>query len=206
MPTVAQPTLQLACWLLIAILVLGAIGFSRLQNRLGMIGGEIALPKAAWLMLAIFMWLGLPLLLVLDARSPHFLGSLFGFIFISMALRGIIELWMLYGPKNWSPAYGIAHDVFCMLGMGAYWLLGWQAGEVAQAPMLALHGVVSTLLFIPEIWFAWYMRKHFHTKGGDAIYFVPDEEKHRRVLRVTASVDIMLLLYLPVFLHSWFHV
>ncbi len=153
-PGTADPTLQLACWLLIAILVVAAIGFSRLQNRLGMIGGEIALPKLAWLMLAIFMWLGLPLLLALDARSPHYLRWLFGFTFVSMAVRGIIELWMLYGPKNWSPAYGIAHDLFCMLGMGACWLLAWQAGEVAQAPLLAVHGVVSTLLFVPEIWFA----------------------------------------------------
>lgn len=204
--SLSESTLRTANTSLIALLLLGGLLFHLLQNRLHLIGGAIALAKLLWLGLAILLWVGLPLLLALDGRIGLFLRYGFGFLFVSMALRGIIELWMLYVTKNWSPNYGIAHDVLCMAGLLLFLALAWQAGELAQHARISLHALVSTLLFIPEIYFAWYMRSNFNTKGGDAIYFVPDEVKHRRVLRITASVDMMLLLYLPFFLYHWCYV
>ena len=204
--SLSETTLRTANTSIIALLLLSGVLFHLLQNRLNLIGGAIALAKLLWLGLAILLWLGLPLLLALDGRLSPWLRYAFAFLFVSMAARGIIELWMLYVSKNWSPAYGIAHDLLCMAGLLLCLTLAWQAGEMRLHARVGLHGLITTLLFIPEIYFAWYMRHNFHTKGGDAIYFVPDEEKHRRVLRITASVDMMLLLYLPVFLYYWCYV
>jgi hypothetical protein len=204
--SLSETTLRNANSSIIALLLLSGVLFHVLQNRLNLIGGAIALAKLLWLGLAILLWLGLPLLLALDGRLSPWLRYAFAFLFVSMAARGIIELWMLYVSKNWSPNYGIAHDLLCMAGLLLCLGLAWQAGEINRHPRMALHGLITTLLFIPEIYFAWYMRRNFHTKGGDAIYFVPDEAKHRRVLRITASVDMMLLLYLPVFLYYWCYV
>ncbi len=204
--SLSETTLRTANTSIIALLLLSGVLFHVLQNRLNLIGGAIALAKLLWLGLAILLWLGLPLLLALDGRLSPWLRHAFAFLFVSMAARGIIELWMLYVSKNWSPAYGIAHDLLCIIGLLLCLALAWQAGEMRLHARVGLHGLITTLLFIPEIYFAWYMRSNFHTKGGDAIYFVPDEAKHRRVLRITASVDMMLLLYLPVFLYYWCYV
>lgn len=204
--SVSETVLRSASNALIALLLISGLLFHLLQNRLHIIGGKIALAKLLWLGLAILLWVGLPLLLALDGRLGRWLRYAFAFLFVSMAVRGIIELWMLYVSKNWSPAYGILHDLLCMAGLLLFLALAWQAGEIRLHAGVALHGVVTTLLFIPEIYFAWYMRSNFNTKGGAAIYFVPDETKHRRVLRMTASIDMMLLLYLPVFLYHWCHV
>ncbi|MES3021891.1 MAG: hypothetical protein V4857_09950 [Pseudomonadota bacterium] len=192
----------------IAALAVFAAVFWYLQNVAGLIGGEISLEKLAWLCLAILCWLGLPLLIIGDPRTPPRLAQAFGWLLALMAARGLVELVMLYVFHNWSPRYGIAHDLLCaavlLYFLGRAWFEG-EHGRSALALTLFLHGIVTTLLFIPEIWFAYYMHTNFGTMGGDAIYFVPDEEKHRRVLAVTAGVDVALAIYLPLFLGFWFH-
>jgi hypothetical protein len=55
----------------------------------------------------------------------------------------------------------------------------------------------------PEIYYAWYMQAHFQTRGGNAIYFVPDDGQHVVALAVTAAVDIALIAYLAAFLPAW---
>jgi hypothetical protein len=204
----SEQALRLATFGLLATIGCCAIGFYTLQNKLGVIGGKIAFPKLVWLGYSIVIWIGLPLLIVLDPRLTLSLRYIFGFLFLSMAVRGVLELWMLYGPKNWSPLYGIAHDWFCMLGIFLFTALAWQAGETQPSFLsitLTIHAVVSMLLFIPEIYFAKYMHQYFHTKGGDAIYFVPDEPKHKLVLQITAAVDLFLTVYIPIFIFSWLY-
>jgi hypothetical protein len=206
--SLSEYALMLATLILLVIMACSGTGFYLLQNRIGVIGGKIALAKLVWLGYSILMWVGLPLLILFDLRIPRYLGYAFGFLFLSMAIRAIIELWMLYASKNWSPTYGILHDLFCIVGLVFFLVLAWSAGEPQigiTSITLTIHAVVTTLLFIPEIYFAMYMRKYFHTKGGDAIYFVPDEPKHRQVLRITAGVDIFLTVYLPLFLIFWFY-
>ncbi len=206
-------TSEFTPWLATLILTAGiagcGLGFNLLQNRVGIIGGKIALPKLVWLSFAVLFWLGFPLLIALDSRTPHYLQYAFGTLFASMATRGAIELWMLYISKNWSPAYGIAHDVLCVGGLAFFLSLAWIGGEArasVAAMVLAIHGLVTMVMFVPEIYFAWYMRRTFHTKGGGAIYFVPDEERHRRVLGITTCVNVCLTVYLPIFIFLWLYV
>lgn len=193
---------------MVAGLVAGAGAFYFLQNRLGVIGGEIALPKLMWLGYALLFWLGLPLLVVCDVRSPPLLARAFAWLLALMAARAVIEGVMLYITKNWSPLYGIAHDLICMAAMAVFLARAWLAGEPRTIPVartLFLHGIVTSVLFFPEMWFAMYMHTNFNTQGAQAIYFVPDSEQHKTALRVTSAVVLALTVYLPLFLGSWLH-
>ncbi|PWF46114.1 hypothetical protein C7C56_016485 [Massilia glaciei] len=192
----------------VAVLALFAAAFWYLQNVAGLIGGEIAPAKLAWLCFALLFWLGLPLLIICDPRTPPRLAQAFGSLLALMAARGVVELVMLYVFHNWSPHYGIAHDLLCAAVLAYFLALAWREGEHRGgklASTLSLHGIVTTLMFVPEIWFAYYMHTNFGTMGGEAIYFVPDAEKHRHVLNVTAGVVAALAIYLPLFLGFWFH-
>lgn len=193
---------------MIAGLVACAGGFYFLQNQLGVIGGEIALPKLMWLGYALLFWLGLPLLIVGDRRSPPIIARTFAWLLALMVARVVIEGVMLYITKNWSPLYGIGHDLICLAAMAFFLVRAWLAGEARSGPVartLFLHGIVTSVLFFPEMWFALYMHSNFHTQGAQAIYFVPDSEQHRTALRVTSAVVVALTVYLPLFLGSWLH-
>jgi len=189
-----------------ATLLAVAFGFRALQNHIGVIGGEIALSKLIWLAYAITFWIALPMLIVMDARTPTSIRKSFRYLLAWMLLRAVAEMVMLYVTKNWSPIYGIAHDVICMAGM----LLLLAPSRSAITNRLSftvwLHGIVTATLFLPEIYFAWYMHTHFNTQGSHAVYFVPDSVEHRRVLFVTGVVDIVLAVYLPIFLMRWLNV
>ena len=114
---------------------------------------------------------------------------------------------MLYVSLNWSPWYGIGQDLVCAAVLA---LFGWRLWA-AKAPRndlqrtILMHLSVTTFMFGPEIYFAWYMQAHFNTKGADAIYFVPNDPAYSEVLNVTAAVVVFLTAYLPVFLMRWLH-
>jgi hypothetical protein len=201
----SERQLGLTAFAVIAGLAASGYAFQLLQNQYGYIGGVISLPKLMWLGYALLFWMGLPLLIVADVRTPPMLARAFGALLVLMLARGLAELVMLYITKNWSPLYGIGHDLLCLSVLG---VMLWRAGASASMPqgrVLLVHGIVTALMFFPEIWFAWYMHSNFHTQGGQAIYFVPDSELHRRALRITAGVVLALTVYLPLFLGYWLH-
>jgi len=112
---------------------------------------------------------------------------------------------MLYVARSWSPWYGIAHDagcviaiVFCMVPIARSHGLGGRANA-----WLLGHLFVTTVAFLPEIYFAHYMLGNFNTTGEGAIYFVPNDERHGVVLGVTTVLVTFVSLYLPVFLWGW---
>ena len=176
------------------------------QNRLGIIGGQIAFSKAAWLGIAVLFWLILPALICLDTRVAPAIRRPYALLLLLMSLRAVLEPPMLYWLKNWSPLYGIAHDVLCMgvLLWSALVLIARNGREPdPRARLLVCHMWVSGLLFLAEIYFAWFMWMHFDTKGGAAIYYVPDDPKFAVVLLATGVVDVCAVLYLIVFLPRW---
>lgn len=187
---------------------LAAFAFHVLQNRLALTGGGIAWPKSAWLGCAILFWFVLPAFLVGDRRLSAAWRMPFAVLLLLMGVRAVVELWMLYMSHNWSPFYGIAHDIVCL---AALWWFAYRAAAGSSLRLSGLrrtvfvHAVATGALFIPEMYFAWYMQANFHTQGESPIYFVPDDEAHARVLALTTAASAAAVLYLPAFLYAWLY-
>jgi hypothetical protein len=181
--------------------------FFVVQNRLAPVGGEVAFVKALWLGLALLFWLVLPALIVGDSRLESAVRRPFQLLLALMAARGVAELVMLYGFRNWSPSYGIAHDLLCLGVLSAWGInrLGRRSAiaDPTLSRTLLIHLFFTAALFLPEIYFAAYMQAHFTTAGAAAVYFVPDDGRHRLVLAVTAVVDALATAYLGFFLYAW---
>ncbi len=169
------------------------------QNNLRLVGGAMAFQKALWLADALVLWFVLPIFIVGDARIRAEARRAFKALLILMALRAVVEGWMLYVTLNWSPWYGIAHDLACMAALVYYFA---RYAPVIQ-PMWRVHIAVTTLAFVPEIYFAWYMQHYFNTQGQGAVYFVPDEPAQAFALNVTWAAVVCFTLYIFVFLFRW---
>lgn len=204
----SESALRLAVCTVLLLLAGLTVGFYLMQNHTGLIGGEIALSKAVWLALAILFWLLLPALILMDGKTVNACRLPFAWLLGLMTARGVIEGLMLYVYNNWSPLYGIAHDVICLVVMGAM-ALSMYGRERQHQPTstrrLGLHAMVTGLMFLPEMYYAWYMRANFHTQGNHAIYFVPDNGQHTLVLGVTTTVNLLLIAYLFWFVPRWLH-
>lgn len=190
---------------LLAVMAAGGIAFFLTQNGSGRIGGEMAPQKMLWLFYAIVLWLVLPGAVVFDRRASPPIRAAYCALFALMVLRAIAEGWMLYVSRNWSPWYGIGHDVVCMVvGLVAAVSVARSAGIRRSVDRWLYANLVVTLLaFVPEIHFAHYMVGNFNTAGEAAIYFVPDDARHREVLGMTSALVTFLTLYLPVFIWGW---
>lgn len=185
----------------IGLLGLSTAVFYQAQHSLGLVGGAIAPSKMLWLGGAILLWIVLPALLAADARLSPALRRAFVTLLVLMAARALIEGWMLYVTLRWSPWYGIAHDAVCLVV-----LLLFAATVRPAAPLdrlVRLHLVVTAMFFVAEMFFAWYMVRHFVTRGAGAIYFVPDDPAHAGVLRATAGTVAVLAAYLAFFMQRW---
>jgi hypothetical protein len=199
----SERRLAAAAWTAVCALFLAALVFYPLQNHYRPIGGEISWPKLAWLGYALLFWFVLPAFIGADPRLAAAARRPFIALFCLMLARGAIEGWMLYVSLNWSPWYGIGHDVVCAVLLLAF--LPCCPNRARLDRVIGRHLGVTALLFGPEIYFAWYMQAHFNTQGDSAIYFVPDDPAYAVVLRVTTAVVLLLTAYLPFFLFQWLH-
>ncbi len=204
----SEPALHRAVLTVLLFLLGLTMAFYLTQNHTGLIGGDIALSKAVWLALAILFWLLLPGLILMDARTVGASRSPFAWLLGLMAARGVIEGLMLYVYNNWSPLYGMAHDLVCASVVS---LLSWRLmRRQTHRPSIAvrrlgLHAMLTAAMFLPEMYYAWYMRANFHTQGSHAIYFVPDNGQHAVVLGITTLVNVLLIVYLFWFVPRWLH-
>jgi hypothetical protein len=194
-----------AVWGALGGLLAAATAFYWLQNDYRPVGGAISWPKLVWLAYAILLWFLLPVLACADPRLDARWRRPFLALFLLMLARGLVEGWMLYVALNWSPWYGIGHDLACAAVLVGYALLLRRRATSRLERLMLLHLSVTALMFVPEIYFAWYMQAHFDTQGADAVYFVPDDPAYAVVLRVTKVTIAFLTLYLPFFLYQWLH-
>lgn len=197
----SERTLRRAAWTAFALVALAAVAFYAVQNALRPVGGEIALVKLLWLASAVLLWGVLPLLLLADARLGTSLRRAFAVLAALMAARVALEGWMLYVSFSWSPWYGIAHNALCMAVLLACAARIRPHGRLDR--LARWHLAASAAFFLPESYFAWYMLQHFVTRGAGAVYFVPDDASHNRVLLLTAVVVVCLAGYLSLFVRSW---
>jgi hypothetical protein len=195
-----------AVWLMVMVVFGAALAFWWIQNHWHPVGGEIALQKALWLADAILLWLVVPLMVVTDARAGVAVRSAFMALLMLMLVRGAIELWMLYVTHNWSPWYGIAHDVLCA-GTLLWFMfrIAISAHPLQRLRLWLAHLGATAAAFAPEIYFAWYMQAHFNTRGGQAVYFVPDDPAHAFTLNVTTGAVVCFSAWIFIFLYRWLH-
>ena len=198
---VSERRLRLESGAFILLLLVAGIVFSFVQKRGWLIGGAIAFPKLLWLAYALLGWFLSPFLVARDGRASDSVRRLYRVFVWNMAIRGIVELLMIYGWRNWHPYYGIAHDVFS-IGL-LLWLAAAAKPRTRLDRLLTLHGLVLAAMFIAEISFALYFSLNFVTRGGKALYFVPDEQRYSAILLNTKIAVSCLTLYFPWFFYRW---
>jgi hypothetical protein len=168
-------------------LLLGALGLSTFgvrfyrRQRAGALGGAISAPKAFWLPFAIYLWFVAAGVLGFDPALPSSVRAPFAALAVSMWCRGVVEMVMLYGTKNWRPPYGIAHDVFCIalvLVVPVVWTPSLAEGPPRLVGGAILMWAVMLVSLVTEIVHA---RTFFavigpKTMGAEGIWFADDED------------------------------
>ncbi|MGH9719069.1 MAG: hypothetical protein ACRD8O_02570 [Bryobacteraceae bacterium] len=187
----------------IGTLTLAALVFYAIQSRGVSLGGPISIPKLFWLCYALLFWFVLPPLIAADNRLDPNLRRMYQIFFANMALRGIIELWMMYVATNWHPYYGIAQDLFSIALI--FWLLRRYGAGRPMDRLLVRNFHVVALMLCAEIGFAYYFATHFITKGQGALYYVPSDGRHNMLLSINAAIDFALALYLFQFARRWLY-
>src|SRR5437868_5353629 len=123
--------------LFLLIQVSCSVWFYFKQNKGAFVGGPISWPKALWLYHAIFSWFLVPLAFLSFSDLHWSLKAVIGIHTLIWWIRGPLELVMIYKFFNWTPRYGITHDVIHALllmagtiGMAKLWPenpLNWMA-------------------------------------------------------------------------------
>ena len=182
-----------------SIIFVAATGFYFAQNSGRMEGGEIALPKLIWLSYAVLFWFCLPVLLIMDKRIRPGWRKIYVLFLVNMLFRAVIELLMMYVYRNWSPYYGIAHDVFSIALLGSLLLV--YRNELKPDIFFGFAVTVLCMLLV-EIVFVLYMLANV-VESGTTIYFVPNGDGHADILNITWLVVLVLTAYVYIFTRRW---
>jgi len=189
-----------------AVTLFAALLFAWRQNVKGGLGGRISRPKIAWLFYSVFVYFVVcPALAFDSAVLPGFRWTV-GLFGLSMWLRGLGELFMLYVTKNWRPPLGIAHDVLCLVLIGGTLaVFGAElAAQLRPGFPLWTAGFVGLLLvsLVLEIVYAglFFQAVRGRTTGDEGTWFADEEAHFVRINRLTAAFNVPLLCYLAAFL------
>ena len=176
----------------IQILVCAGFFWGLQRSKAAVTGGQISFVKSMWLSYAVLGWFLLPLFYLAlpglgDAARVFLILHL-----MSWWLRGPIELIMIFKLFNWSPQYGIAHDLihlFLILGSLVYWQPSISLLFSGTADGLVLAFLLVTIVTtIGEALFAlkfWQIRSGAEAK--DNLYFASNSSKWKAVNRMTAA-------------------
>jgi hypothetical protein len=165
------------------------------------VGGAISWPKSFWLGYTILNWFFMPLVFFFNPEVSEPVRVVIGLHLASWWIRGVLELVMIYRWFNWSPVYGISHDILhnVMLIGGLTWATS-QIGASALNPHLldfwaTLYLFVTTFAIMGEILFAalFIMTRE---KGAGKIYFASDSPEFRMINRFTLAVCIAVYTHL----------
>lgn len=161
-----------------------AVWFFVTQNSGARHGGPISVPKMLWLAYAILAWFVVPVFLFADRRIDAAVRRVFRVFWIVMAARGVAEALLLYVFKHWTPLYGIAHDVACILI-----LVFLRRGVTVRDPASRRALRYSTSLIVAlvaEISFAaMFLQTKMHRED---VYFASNEAYWNHINLVTSVV------------------
>ncbi len=171
------------------------------QNKKENIGGKMAPCKLFWLDYTIMTWFFLPLYFYFSGYTDGVFNVLYA-LSISMWIRGIIELFMLYVTKNWTPPLGITHNIITIIIVLAMMYL-----SIMQNPAELIFVISLLISLLLETYYAvaFYKIVKEKTKGDDAIWFASKENpKFAFILKVTTIGNLMVYGALAYFLQSLF--
>ena len=199
--------LKRAWWSICVTLACLSAVFFVVQNQGLLPGGAIALPKLLWLLLTIIFFLVLPLLLSLDGCLPRRLRLGWGIFTTSMALRGVVELYLIYVILAWHPYMGIGHDLFSLALLIAFAIVTRSDAARFKAAWFSVLAVAVAMVF--ETLFAVYFRLNLapagEAAGPDPVYFVPPDAGFGTIIATTWVAVIILFLYLIWLTRIWLY-
>lgn len=164
-------------------------------------GGPISTPKSFWLAYTVCTWFFFPIILAFNPEVTSGLKSILIFHLISWWVRGILELIMIYKWFNWSPRYGISHDLFHLVALT---ILSYIHRLEFQAltPVNTIVSVFIIVIFfatIAEISFAYlFFKVRSKEEEEDNIYFASDDPKWIFINRLTLTIVCMVMIHLVV--------
>jgi hypothetical protein len=186
----SQVTVSRRWQLLCCVVALSAVTalFAWRQNHVGGVGGPISAAKTLWLNYMLVAMYVVPFFLWRDQTLAAATRRIFGWTFMSFALRAPIELWIICFTRAWRCGYGIAHDI---LSIGLIAILRRSIShDVAQRDLRAIR--VAMLLQITlavEILMAWEFSRLASPAQG--IYFAADTP-HFRIVNVASWIAVSL--------------
>ncbi len=177
-----------------------ALLYKRKQNGPDpMTGGPISTPKAFWLAYTVTTWFFFPFLFLVNSEIIIPIKIIIGFHLISWWLRGPLELVMIYKWFNWTPKYGISHDLFHLTGIAALWIYYHNSFLALSGLNLLAHAFILVTVFatIAEISFAYlFLKVRSEQEKKDNIYFASDDPKWIFINRLTLTVVIGVMTHL----------
>lgn len=177
------------------------------QNTPGKLGGPISLAKAFWLHYTILTWFFiLPAALLMLEEAPVSHRNVWLTLTVSMWIRGVVELYMLFVSKNWTPYIGISHDVITLAAMvGALLISG--TSRFSTEPVLLIFTVSIFLSLCTEIYYAYsfFQIMKGRTQGDDGLWYAHEEDpRFKRVILVTTIFNYILFAALATFYLKYF--
>lgn len=170
-------------------------------------GGPISWPKSFWLAYTIQSWFFLPFFYYLLPDVPLFLKIIIAFHLISWWVRGTLELIMIYKWLNWSPRYGISHDILHITGLSILLYLFRSEiplvtfGSAGFVPLAYIYFLFVTT--VAEITFAMlFLSLRTIQEKNENVYFASDDPKWIFVNRYTLTIVVFAFIHL--FFQSWY--
>jgi hypothetical protein len=165
------------------------------QNRPGCMGGPICKAKGFWLYYTIYNWfLTLPLSLYLIPEAPLSHRHVWLTFTLSMWIRGIAEMYMLFVSKNWTPIIGISHDILTFLLMVGVLLMSGFA-EFNHEPVMMVFTLSLFVSICTETYYAYsfYQIMKGRTQGEDGMWYAhEDDPRFKRIILVTTIFNYLL--------------
>ncbi len=183
-----------------ALLAWLAVAFGVYQNRLGGVGGAIALPKVLWLSLTIAQWFLVPALVLAEGRLFGRARLAMRGLLLLMLARVPIEGVMIYVTMSWKCGYGMAHDavvaVFLLLAAARI------RPRTRADRVIRWHVVAMAAMFVVEAYFANRFFDEIRATRPE-LYYVPDDARFEGLLDATRLGVAVFGLELAVFLAAW---
>ncbi len=183
-----------------AMLVFASWFYKRQNGPDAAVGGPISKPKALWLSYTIGSWFLFPFVFYFHPDVSQPLKIVIVIHLVSWWVRGPLELVMIYKWLNWTPVYGITHDILHIMAVffGTSWAVADLGLEQMTRSANALtFSFLAAVIFstIAEILFA---ALFFATrdKTDHLIYFADETDRYRIINRFTATICTIVYLHL----------